>query len=153
MRRPVANTAGAAVEHSELPDNVVLKMLHREVLLTKAKLHALNYEQAVAERKLRTLKSQLRQGEPEFERLKRELEEVKNAPRGLEGTFRTAAEMERHRAQVAMPAQSLPPWDPKQECFCILQGTKRAAHSASQLICELSLPIINSRVPRSLPIA
>ena len=40
------------------------------------------------------------QGEPEFERLKRELEEVKNAPRGLEGTFRTAAEMERHRAQV-----------------------------------------------------
>ena len=43
----------------------------------------------------------LRQGEPEFERLKRELEEVKNAPRGLEGTFRTAAEMERHRAQLA----------------------------------------------------
>lgn len=41
------------------------------------------------------------QGEPEFERLKRELEEVKNAPRGLEGTFRTAAEMERHRAQLA----------------------------------------------------
>lgn len=43
----------------------------------------------------------LTQGEPEFERLKRELEEVKNAPRGLEGTFRTAAEMERHRAQLA----------------------------------------------------
>ena len=43
------------------------------------------------------------QGEPEFERLKRELEEVKNAPRGLEGTFRTAAEMERHRAQVCYP--------------------------------------------------
>lgn len=41
------------------------------------------------------------QGEPEFERLKRELEDVKNAPRGLEGTFRTAAEMERHRAQLA----------------------------------------------------
>lgn len=41
------------------------------------------------------------QGEPGFERLKRELEEVKNAPRGLEGTFRTAAEMERHRAQAA----------------------------------------------------
>ena len=41
------------------------------------------------------------QGEPEFERLKRELEEVKNAPRGLEGTFRSAAEMERHRAQMA----------------------------------------------------
>ena len=43
----------------------------------------------------------LLQGEPEFDRLKRELEEVKNQPRGLEGTFRTAAEMERHRAQLA----------------------------------------------------
>ena len=41
------------------------------------------------------------QGEPEFDRLKRELEEVKNQPRGLEGTFRTAAEMDRHRAQLA----------------------------------------------------
>ena len=41
------------------------------------------------------------QGESEFDRLKRELEEVKNQPRGLEGTFRTAAEMERHRAQLA----------------------------------------------------
>ena len=41
------------------------------------------------------------QGEPEFDRLKRELEEVKNAPRGLEGVFRTAAEMERQRAQLA----------------------------------------------------
>ncbi len=43
----------------------------------------------------------LLQGEPEFDRLKRELEEVKNAPRGLEGTFRSAAEMERHRAATA----------------------------------------------------
>ena len=41
------------------------------------------------------------QGEPEFERLKMQLEEVKAQPRGLEGTFRTAAEMERHRAQLA----------------------------------------------------
>lgn len=41
------------------------------------------------------------QGEPELERLKRELEEIKHAPRGLEGTFRTAAEMERHRHQLA----------------------------------------------------
>ena len=59
--RPVTTTAGGIVEPSDLPDHVVLKMLHREVLLTKAKLHALHYEQAVAERKLRTLKSQLRQ--------------------------------------------------------------------------------------------
>jgi hypothetical protein len=41
------------------------------------------------------------QGEPELERLKRELEDLKHAPRGLEGTFRTAAEMERHRHQLA----------------------------------------------------
>ena len=130
--RPVANTAGAAVEHSELPDNVVLKMLHREVLLTKAKLHALNYEQAVAERKLRTLKSQLRQGEPEFERLKRELEEVKNAPRGLEGTFRTAAEMERHRAQVAAPAQMLPCHRTCSLlcCLCMRKGAQEPTCSA-----------------------
>ena len=30
-----------------------------------------------------------------------QLEEVKAQPRGLEGTFRTSAEMERHRAQLA----------------------------------------------------
>ena len=42
----------------------------------------------------------LRQGEPEFERLKAELEAVKNAPRGLEGSFRTAADTERHRAHL-----------------------------------------------------
>jgi len=43
----------------------------------------------------------LLQGEPELDRLKRELEELKHAPRGLEGTFRSAAEMERHRHQLA----------------------------------------------------
>lgn len=43
------------------------------------------------------------QGEPELERLKRELEELKHAPRGLEGTFRTAAEMERHRWDAVHP--------------------------------------------------
>lgn len=59
--RPVTSSAGSPAEPSDLPDHVVLRMLHREVLLTQAKLHALNYEQAVAERKLRTLKSQLRQ--------------------------------------------------------------------------------------------
>lgn len=36
-------------------------MLQREVLLTSSKLHALSYEQAMAERRIRTLKSQLRQ--------------------------------------------------------------------------------------------
>ena len=54
-----------------------------------------------------------------MERLKRELEEVKNAPRGLEGTFRTAAEMERHRAQVWRPARlcCLWSWTVKETCF------------------------------------
>jgi hypothetical protein len=42
-----------------------------------------------------------RQGEPELERLKRELEELKHQPRGLEGSYRTQAEMERHRHQLA----------------------------------------------------
>ena len=163
---------------TEIPDSVIIAMLKREVLLTRAKLHGLMYDHIMSERRLRSLKTQLRQvghvrrsssrtcrscarsphcgsdgyillrllclhciqlhvanarcrnavisshraqilkvrphalllspdpllcaqGEPEFERLKRELEDVKNAPRGLEGTFRTAAEMERHRAQLA----------------------------------------------------
>jgi hypothetical protein len=86
----------------ELPDHVVLAMLRREVLLTSAKLHFLAMEQLQADRALRSHKAQLRRGEPEFERLKRELEELKSgAPRGLEGTYRTAAEMERHRSQLA----------------------------------------------------
>ena len=45
----------------ELPDGVILEMLKREVLLTKAKLHALTLEHILEERKLRTLNSQLRQ--------------------------------------------------------------------------------------------
>lgn len=40
------------------------------------------------------------QGEPEFERLKRELDEVKHAPRGMDGAYRSAAEMDRHRHQL-----------------------------------------------------
>ena len=51
----------AAAEALELPDSVILEMLKREVLLTKAKLHALTHEHILGERKLRTLKSQLRQ--------------------------------------------------------------------------------------------
>lgn len=41
------------------------------------------------------------QGEPHFDQLKRDLEDVKNQPRSQEGTFRTAAERERRRAQLA----------------------------------------------------
>lgn len=100
---PSAGTAGTTVppqEESDLPNTVILDLLRREVLLTKAKTHYLLFEQMQADRKLKACKSQLRQGEPEFERLKKELEEVKNQPRGLEGTYRTTAEMERHRAQL-----------------------------------------------------
>lgn len=44
----------------------------------------------------------LLQGEPEFDRLKREVEEVKSHQRGLEGgSYRSAAELERHRAALA----------------------------------------------------
>lgn len=62
--RPVPTMPGGGpppMDPPELPDTVILKMLQREVLLTSSKLHALSYEQAIAERKLRTLKSQLRQ--------------------------------------------------------------------------------------------
>lgn len=45
----------------ELPDSVVIAMLRREVLLTRAKLHGLMYEHIMSERRLRTLKTQLRQ--------------------------------------------------------------------------------------------
>lgn len=45
----------------DLPDSVIVDLLKREVLLTGAKLHALWYDHVVAERKLRTLKAQLRQ--------------------------------------------------------------------------------------------
>jgi hypothetical protein len=48
-------------ESRELPDEVIMAMLRREVLLTRAKLHALCYEQIMGERKLRSLKTQLRQ--------------------------------------------------------------------------------------------
>lgn len=41
------------------------------------------------------------QDEPEFDRLKRKLEEVKKQPLGMEGTFRTAAEREWRRAEMA----------------------------------------------------
>lgn len=44
-----------------LPDHVVMAMLKRELLLTRAKLHALHYEHIMGERKMRTYKSQLKQ--------------------------------------------------------------------------------------------
>ncbi len=38
-----------------------MSMLRREVLLTRAKLHGLCYDQIMGERRLRSLKTQLRQ--------------------------------------------------------------------------------------------
>lgn len=67
---------------SALPDHVVIFMLKRESLLTKSKLHWLTFEHMQLDKLVRSLKTQLKQGEPEFERLKRELEELKHAQRG-----------------------------------------------------------------------
>jgi hypothetical protein len=44
-----------------LPDHVLVAMLRREVLLTRAKLHYLMWEHTTMERQLRTWKNQLRQ--------------------------------------------------------------------------------------------
>lgn len=50
-----------AKESAELPDSVIIALLKREHLLTRAKLNALYYEHITGERKLRSLKTQLRQ--------------------------------------------------------------------------------------------
>ncbi len=52
------------VEPGPLPDGVVVAMLQREALLTRAKLHGLSHDQRLAERRLRPLKTQLRQARP-----------------------------------------------------------------------------------------
>jgi hypothetical protein len=44
-----------------LPDHVIVAMLKREVLLTRAKLHYLLWEHLTLERQLRTWKNQLKQ--------------------------------------------------------------------------------------------
>ena len=46
---------------SSLPDEAILSMLQREVLLTEAKLHALDWELLQSDRNLRQFRSQLRQ--------------------------------------------------------------------------------------------
>ena len=49
---------------TDLPDAVIVAMLKREVLLTRAKLHGLMYDHIMSERRLRSLKTQLRQVQP-----------------------------------------------------------------------------------------
>jgi len=48
-------------ESRELPDEVIMAMLRREVMLTRAKLHGLCYDQIMGDRRLRSLKTKLRQ--------------------------------------------------------------------------------------------
>lgn len=64
-----------------LPDSIIESVLLRESLLTQAKLHILRYEHLLARNQLKTLRTELMQGEPEFERLKRELESAKSLAR------------------------------------------------------------------------
>ena len=59
--RPIPTLAPGQTEAEMLPDAVVMAMLKRELLLTRAKLHALHYEHIMGERKMRTYKSQLKQ--------------------------------------------------------------------------------------------
>ncbi|KAG7673994.1 hypothetical protein Ndes2526B_g02526 [Nannochloris sp. 'desiccata'] len=98
----VPTAAEAAAEQPNLPAHVILFLLKREALLTAAKLHGLKLEQVTAKRELRSYQAQLRAGEPRFDRLRRELDEIKSAPsRSLDGTYRNTSEMERHRSQLA----------------------------------------------------
>ena len=48
-------------ESAELPDHAIIALLKREHLLTRAKLNALYFEHVTGERRLRSLKTQLRQ--------------------------------------------------------------------------------------------
>ena len=86
----------------ELPNDVIVFMLKREALLTAAKLHAITLEQLCSKRELRSYQTQIRTRETQFERLKKEIDELKATPsRSLDGSYRNNAEMERHRAQLA----------------------------------------------------
>ena len=91
------------VNDDDLPNEAIIFMLKREVLLTAAKLHFLALEQLFVQRKAHSLKEQLQQGEPRFERLKRELEELKSSSNGRssEGVHRHALESERQRMHMA----------------------------------------------------
>lgn len=66
--KPAAPGGEGYSEPPELPDSVSMAMLQREVLLTESKLHALDYELVTSERKLRQLRSQLRQVCPSLSR-------------------------------------------------------------------------------------
>lgn len=44
-----------------LPDSIIVAMLRREMLLTRAKLHVLNYERSMGTHRLQSLVKKLRQ--------------------------------------------------------------------------------------------
>jgi hypothetical protein len=52
--------AAAAAAGGELPDDVIVQLLKREALLTRAKLHALQWERGRMERELRSLRTQIK---------------------------------------------------------------------------------------------
>ena len=54
-------TDSSATAPSPLPDSVIVSMLRREALLTKAKLHYLVFEHLQQDKAVRSLKSQLKQ--------------------------------------------------------------------------------------------
>lgn len=88
--------------HIGIPNEIALAALRREVLLTQAKLHYLQNDHKLNEQQFKVIGNQLRQLEPEYQRLTAELEALKSNPRNLEGgAYRTAAEAERHRTVVA----------------------------------------------------
>ena len=93
----------AVATAAPLPDEIVLAALEREKVLTKAKLFSMKMEHQAQQRRLRSVHSQIRQLEPEHERLKAELEVLKSGGRGNgdEVSFRTGAEAERHRTLAA----------------------------------------------------
>ena len=67
--RPLPKPEGSAeeagdmqpVEGNSLPDEAAVKLLRREVLLSTAKLHVMEYERVLGERQLRSIKAQIRQ--------------------------------------------------------------------------------------------
>eukprot|EP00210_Caulerpa_lentillifera_P004712 g4496.t1 len=73
------DTSESMETNEEIPDPVIEGLLQRESVLTDAKVSILNYDRMTATNQLRSLKTELNQVEPEFERLKKELETRGNA--------------------------------------------------------------------------
>lgn len=90
----------------DLPDSVIEGVLSRESLLTQAKLHILKYDRLMANNQLKTLRTELMQGEPEFERLKRELENAKNLVRNSDKDRQRVSKVNDSLLEEQLEAQS-----------------------------------------------